>query len=108
MLKINLLLPFLLSVALLPSCASNRSDTQTFQGSVGDRLMISTPTTPEKQAGIAAIQQKDYANAKVKLEESLKSKLDDPEARIYLNNAIALSGNHFKLAVAKPRYHGSQ
>lgn len=102
--KLNLLLPFLLSVALLPSCASNTNppDTQSFQGSVGGRLMISTPTTPEKQAGITAIQQKDYANAKVKLEESLNAKLDDPEARIYLNNAIALSGNHFKLAVVIP------
>ena len=33
---------------------------------------------------------------------TLKIEANDPEARIYLNNAIVLSGKYFKLAVVIP------
>lgn len=101
MFKLNLFLPVLLCVALLPSCASAPEKT-TAQFSVGDRLIISDTTTPDKQAGIVAIQNKDYTNAQTSLKASLNTTTNDPEARIYLNNAIALSGGYFKLAVVIP------
>ena len=99
MFKLNLLLPVFFSVALLQSCTSASNGPQ---GSVGDRLILSNAATPDKQAGIAASQKKDYTNAQTSFQASLNTTADDPEARIYLNNAIALSGKYSKLAVVIP------
>ena len=99
MFKLNLLLPVFVSVALLQSCAS---DSKGPQGSVGDRLILSNAATSDKQAGIAASQKKDYTNAQTSFQASLNTTVDDPEVRIYLNNAIALSGKYSKLAVVIP------
>ena len=101
MLKLNPLLLLFFIAALLPSCTSAPEATRS-QASVGDRLIISDTTTPGKQAGIAAIHRKDYTNAQTSLKASLNTTTNDPEARIYLNNAIALSGRYFKLAVVIP------
>ena len=101
MLKLNPLLLLFFIAALLPSCTSAPEATRS-QASVGDRLIISDTTTPGKQAGIAAIHRKDYTNAQTSLKASLNTTANDPEARIYLNNAIALSGRYFKLAVVIP------
>ncbi len=99
--RLNLLLPLFLSIALLPSCISAPEAT-TSQSSVGDRLIVSDTTTPDKQAGIVAIQNKDYASAQISLKASLKTSPNDPEARIYLNNAIALPGKYSNLAIVIP------
>ena len=101
MLKLNYFLPSVFVAILLPSCASS-PENSSFQRSVGDRLIISDTTTPSKQAGIDAIAKKDYPSAQIRLQGSLSETANDPEARIYLNNSIALSGKYLKLAVVIP------
>ena len=58
--------------------------------SSGDKILITADTLPAKQAGVQAFAQGDYKTAVSQLRASLSTHPDDPEARIYLNNAIAL------------------
>lgn len=55
--------------------------------SAGDKVLISSDATPEKQAGVKAIALGNYSEAVSKLEAALISDRNDPEALIYLNNA---------------------
>lgn len=57
------------------------------QISTGEKLLISSKATSEKQAGVKAIASGNYQDAVLKLEASLKRDRNDPEALIYLNNA---------------------
>ncbi len=95
------LLPLILSSLVLASCtpSKNRANLQT---SLGDRQLLNDINTPGKTAGITAIQNKDYTTAQSQLQQALKQTPNDPEARIYFNNAIALPGKHYELAVVIP------
>jgi branched-chain amino acid transport system substrate-binding protein len=68
----------------------------------GDRLLIEDNITPEKQAGVEAMIRKDYSTAIDQFQASLTKQPNDPEARIYLNNAKAMPRNPLKLAVTVP------
>jgi branched-chain amino acid transport system substrate-binding protein len=57
--------------------------------SVGDKILVTAHNNSAKQAGIDAYIKEDYDNAIQSFSSSLKSDRNDPEARIYLNNAIA-------------------
>lgn len=82
--------------------ASNESYQQDYQPiiSTGDTSLIAT--TSDKQLAVEAIASGDFSEAITKLKASLKKKLNDPEARIYLNNARVAEQKHHTLAVSVP------
>lgn len=70
--------------------------------SLGERIFITADTTPQKQAGVEAMAKGDIEGAIAQFQASLKTKANDPEALIYLNNAKAASRNPLKIAVPVP------
>lgn len=68
----------------------------------GDKLLISSKITTEKQTGIIALAQKNYSEAITNLEISLKKIPNDPEALIYLNNGKIGDNKFYEIAVAVP------
>ncbi len=70
--------------------------------SLGNQLLVTSQTTPDKQAGIDAFKNGDYSTAIQKFQASLKQNRNDPETVIYLNNATASSGSSLKIAVSVP------
>ena len=70
--------------------------------SAGEKLLISSGATPEKQAGIKAIASGNYNAAVSQLEAALKSDRNDPEALIYLNNARIGKQKSYIIAASVP------
>ena len=70
--------------------------------SAGEELLISAGVTPEKQAAVKAIASNNYQEAVSKLEASLKSDRNDPEALIYLNNARISNQKSYSIAASVP------
>lgn len=69
----------------------------------GEQVLITANGTPEKLAATKAFAIADYATAIARLQTSLQLKPNDPEARIYLNNAkAAQAGNTYHIAVSVP------
>jgi branched-chain amino acid transport system substrate-binding protein len=58
--------------------------------SIGDRSLFAQSFSPAKAEGIKAFGRKDYDRAIEQFTISLRSQPNDPETRIYLNNALAL------------------
>ena len=70
--------------------------------SLGEEI-LSQNTTPEKQAGVKAFADKNYWGAVANFKASLAKNPNDPEARIYLNNAIAANSKAtIKIAASVP------
>ncbi|VEP14278.1 conserved hypothetical protein [Hyella patelloides LEGE 07179] len=55
--------------------------------STGNRLLITEGSSNNKETAVTALNKGDYEQAVSMLEASLKTKRNDPEALIYLNNA---------------------
>ncbi|HEY9880354.1 MAG TPA: ABC transporter substrate-binding protein [Leptolyngbyaceae cyanobacterium] len=70
--------------------------------SVGERLLVTSITSADKEAGIRAITSGNYAEAVTALQTSLQQNRNDPEALIYLNNARIGTQKNLTLAVAVP------
>ena len=70
--------------------------------SVGEQILVGDNVSPEKEAGVQAIADKNYADAETYLEQSLNIKRNDPESLIYLNNARIADNNAYKIAVSVP------
>jgi branched-chain amino acid transport system substrate-binding protein len=70
--------------------------------SAGEKLLISSKTTSEKQAAVQAIASGNYQDAVSKLEASLKRDRNDPEALIYLNNARIGNQKSYTIGVSVP------
>lgn len=70
--------------------------------SLGNQILVTSQTTPDKQAGVAAFKNGDYQTAAQKFQASLKQNRNDPETVIYLNNATASNGSSLKIAVSVP------
>ena len=70
--------------------------------STGERLLFSQDASPDKQAAIAAIADQDYEQAVSSLEAYLRENRNDPEARIYLNNAQIGNQESYTIAVSIP------
>ncbi len=83
------------------SQSSNVSDRM----SSGEKSLISDQMTPEKLAGVQSMAQNNFSQAIVHFEQSLQKQPNDPEVRIYLNNAKAAQAEHHKLAVVVPIGH---
>lgn len=69
--------------------------------SLGTRALAADPSA-EKQSGISAIANQDYAAAVAALEASLQNNKNDPEALIYLNNARIGDQRAYTIAVSVP------
>ena len=70
--------------------------------SQGEKLLISQPTTLEKELAVTAFRQGDYYNAESLFSASLKKNTNDPEALIYLNNARIGEEKSYNIAVSVP------
>lgn len=70
--------------------------------SAGEKVLVTGVTSPDKLAGVQAIAAGNYPEAVARLEASLQQNRNDPEARIYLNNARIGSQPSYTLAVAAP------
>lgn len=70
--------------------------------STGDRILITNDGTPDKQAGVDALKAGNFGEAVTRLEASLRSKPNDPEALIYLNNARIGTDRSVEIAVSVP------
>ena len=83
------------SVSILP-----RNTTSSI--STGEKILITENLTPDKQAGVEAYAKGDWKEAIAKLQSSLQQNPNDPEARIYLNNAKIGNSKALKIAVSIP------
>lgn len=70
--------------------------------SAGERLLITSAATPDKEAAAQAIASGNYEEAVSKLEAALQNNRNDPEALIYLNNARIGNQTSFAIAVCAP------
>ncbi|MGA1262963.1 MAG: ABC transporter substrate-binding protein [Prochlorothrix sp.] len=68
----------------------------------GERLLFPELVTPAKEAGVAAFGAGDFTTAATQFEASLQEQKNDPEARIYLNNAKVGANPSFTLAAVVP------
>lgn len=69
--------------------------------SQGEKILLDS--TPEKQAGATALAQKDWDGAIAAYQQAATQNPNDPEDKIYLNNAKARkAGNPLTIAVAVP------
>jgi branched-chain amino acid transport system substrate-binding protein len=70
--------------------------------SAGEKLLISSKATSEKQAAVQASASGNYQDAVSKLEASLKRNRNDPETLIYLNNARIGNQKSYSIGVSVP------
>lgn len=70
--------------------------------SLGDKILVTADTNPDKQEGVQAFAKGDTANASIQFSASLQSNRNDPEALIYLNNAQVANSSPLKIAVSVP------
>jgi branched-chain amino acid transport system substrate-binding protein len=72
--------------------------------SLGEEILIKNKSSSEKKDGVSAFEDENYGVAMSKFADSLKNNPNDPEVRVYLNNAkVALFGvNPIKIAVSLP------
>jgi branched-chain amino acid transport system substrate-binding protein len=74
--------------------------------SSGSKILVSTVTSPEKQAGVKALESGNKAEAIAQFQQALKKHRNDPEALIYLNNAKAGDPN-YSVGVSVPIHSDS-
>jgi branched-chain amino acid transport system substrate-binding protein len=70
--------------------------------SFGEKSLIPGETSPAKRAGVEAIAAQNYPEAITNLEAALKTKRNDPEALIFLNNARIGNRQSYTIAVSVP------
>jgi branched-chain amino acid transport system substrate-binding protein len=71
--------------------------------SLGEKILVMAEDSPEKQAGVEKFKAGRFEEAIAEFSASLKATRNDPETRIYLNNALAaVSGNSTKIVVSVP------
>ncbi|WP_211175915.1 ABC transporter substrate-binding protein [Brasilonema sp. UFV-L1] len=70
--------------------------------SLGEKILLESVKTPEKEAGVRAFWFKDYKTAVSKFEKSRQQNPSDPETLIYLNNAKIGEKNALTIAVGVP------
>jgi branched-chain amino acid transport system substrate-binding protein len=70
--------------------------------SAGEKLLIPSQATPEKREAVEAIAKGNYQVAVSKLEASLRSDRNDPEALTYLNNARIGNQKSYTIAASLP------
>lgn len=76
-------------------------DTSAADGSSGQSMLPGNASS-EKQRGLDALANKDYAAARIEFAAALQEDRNDPESVIYLNNAEIGSGVAHSIAVSVP------
>ena len=74
------------------------------RSSAGEKVLVVSNSNPEKQAGVAAFEQKDYGAAAQHFQAALQQQRNDPETLLYWNNAKVRQGTQppLRLAVVVP------
>ncbi|HEY9794252.1 MAG TPA: ABC transporter substrate-binding protein [Leptolyngbyaceae cyanobacterium] len=87
-----------------PSSTTSPSSNQPVKEriSAGEKVLISSDATPEKQAALKAIASGNYNEAVSQLEKSLQTNRNDPEGLIYLNNARIGNQKSYTIAASLP------
>jgi hypothetical protein len=75
---------------------------QNFPISKGEKSLIPTLLTFEKQVGITSIEIGDFKTAIQSLKAHLENQPNDPEALIYLNNALIGNQPSYTIAISAP------
>ena len=71
--------------------------------SQGEKILLPGAASAEKKAGAAAFAQKNWEEAIAQYQKAATANPNDPESKIYLNNAIAKkAGNPLTMAVVVP------
>ncbi|MBD2353417.1 ABC transporter substrate-binding protein [Tolypothrix sp. FACHB-123] len=70
--------------------------------SIGEKILVTADTSPDKEAGVQAFAQGDFVTATTKLKASLLKKRNDPESLIYFNNLQGQNSKSLKIAVSVP------
>jgi len=70
--------------------------------SLGERVLVTSSVNTDKAAGVTAFSRGDFSTAAKRFERSLQQNHNDPEARIYLNNALIGTHSALKIAVSVP------
>ncbi|AFY33423.1 ABC transporter substrate-binding protein [Calothrix sp. PCC 7507] len=78
------------------------SDSASQQSSLGEKILVTADTNPDKESGVQAFAKGDFAKAGDGFKSSLLKNRNDPEALIYLNNSLAAKGKYLKIAVSVP------
>lgn len=68
----------------------------------GDRSLLSTPGTSQKQAGLSAYAQGNYPEAAQQFQASLQQSPNDPESVIFRENALAVNGSTLTIGASLP------
>ena len=86
--------------------SSNKEQSASVAGSdrisLGNKILVTADTNPDKQAGVQAFAKGDFATASSKFQSSLQANRNDPEALIYYNNAQVSNSKPLKIAVSVP------
>lgn len=88
----------LLTAARVSPLIANLSD----RISLGEKVLINQLDNPDKQAGVKAFAAGDFITAASKFTAYLRQYPNDPEARIYLNNARIGNSKSHSIAVSVP------
>jgi branched-chain amino acid transport system substrate-binding protein len=70
--------------------------------SSGEKVLVTSVTNADKVAGVSAFKQGDFDTAVTRFERALQQDHNDPETRIYLNNARIAGRPALKIAVSVP------
>ncbi|MGC1307216.1 MAG: ABC transporter substrate-binding protein [Phormidesmis sp.] len=84
-----------------PPPAAGKLDVAGADGSSGDSV-LPRALSDKKQAGLDALASKDYETAQAEFEASLSENRNDPESRIYLNNAKIGESPSYEIALIVP------
>ncbi len=76
--------------------------TMTERISFGERILTPGDAIQSKKEGVAAFKDKNYAGAIAALTTAIKSKPNDPETLIFLNNARAATTKSYTIIVSSP------
>jgi branched-chain amino acid transport system substrate-binding protein len=94
---------------MLPSGSGSKTSANSASSpvSLSDRLSLGERTlipgaSPQKQAGVAAIAASNFDQAGQSLKASLQANRNDPEALIYLNNAVIGKQKSYRIAAVVP------
>ena len=63
------------------------------RSSFGEKILIGADDNPDKQLAVKNFAEGNFAEAQMKFKSSLKSRPNDPETLIYLNNSLAAERN---------------
>ena len=94
---------WLLNADRSPSVSKKTDGSIQARISSGEKILVTANNNVAKQAGVEAFAEGDYVTAQKQMNAALSSNLNDPEARIYLNNTLAAkTKDPYQIGVSVP------